>query len=300
MSQARATAKRLAELGIDASGAGNLLRRRMAGRDLVLAYHNIVPDAEVRPDASGHLGLANFTEQMQALAALADVVPVTALARPASAGARPRVAITFDDGYRGAFRHAVPVLEELGLPATFFVCPELMGGGGFWWDTPTLAVWPRRAEILERLQGRGPRVRAWMREQGIVEVALGPDFLPASEAEILEYSRRPGIAIGAHTMVHPNLASLTEAEVRHELSATRDWLSPRFGSWVRWVAYPFGLSNALVERVTAEEGYEGGFVLDGGWIPVEGARITALPRLNIAAGLSIRGFRLRLAGLFAR
>ena len=55
-----------------------------------------------------------------------------------------------------------------------------------------------------------------------------------------------------------------------------------------------------LERVAQEVGYVGGFVLDGGWIPAVGARRFGLPRLNIAAGLSTRGFRLRLADFFAR
>jgi peptidoglycan/xylan/chitin deacetylase (PgdA/CDA1 family) len=299
MIQPRTVAKRAVEVAIDASGAGSLLRRRMAARDLVLAYHNIVPDGEVDPAASGHLGASNFAAQMSALATRADVVPITALTAPAT-GDRPRVAITFDDGYRGAFRHAVPVLTSLGLPATFFVCPGLMGSEPFWWDTPNLAVWPRRAEILVRLQGRGTRVREWIREQGLPPGDSSPDHRAATAQEVREFARQPGITLGAHTMSHPNLSTLEEAEVRSELVECRDRLASEFPSWVPWVAYPFGLANPMVERVAAESGFHGGFVLDGGWIPSAGARITGLPRLNIAAGLSIRGFRLRLAGLFAR
>jgi peptidoglycan/xylan/chitin deacetylase (PgdA/CDA1 family) len=295
----RLIAKRVAEVALDLSGAGRALRRRMAGRDLILAYHNVVPDHEVLAEFSGHLGASAFEAQMRSLARLADVVPVTALAAQPAPSRRPRVAITFDDGYRGAFRHAVPVLEALGLPATFFVCPGLMGRDAFWWDTPNLAVWKRRGDVLERLQGRGARVREWIASQGLVHGDDRPDFMPASEAEVMAFAARPGISIGSHTVSHPNLSQLGEDEVRRELVESRDALSARFPSYVPWVAYPFGLANPMVERVTAEEGYVGGFVLDGGWIR-PGAPITALTRLNIAAGLSIRGFRLRLAGLFAR
>ncbi len=299
MSHPRYVAKRVAEVALELGGAGALLRRRMGGRGLILAYHNIVPDDEVRGEFSGHLGASAFEAQMRALARHADVVPITELVVPAGPRRRPRVAVTIHDGYQGAFRHAVPVLVALGLPATFFVCPGLLGGEAFWWDTPNLAVWKRRADVLERLQGRGPRVREWIAGQGLAQNDRRPDFLPATEEEVLDFAAHPGIAIGSHTVSHPNLAQLDEAEVRQELVESRDRLAARFPSFVPWIAYPFGLANPTVERVAAEEGYEGGFVLDGGWIR-PGTRITALTRLNIAAGLSIRGFRLRLAGLFAR
>lgn len=299
VSVARGGLKRAAELALELSGTAAVARRRMAGRDLVLAYHNIVDDREVRAGASGHLAASTFAAQMEVLARLADVVPVGELAGPAGERARPRVAITFDDGYASALHHGVPVLTSLGLPATFFVCPALMGAGPFWWDCEGLDVWGRRPELLERLQGRGALVWERLRAEGHTTRSPDDDLRPASLDVLLEAAARPGIGIGSHTMNHPNLASLTEGDVRRELTESRAWLSSRFPSFVDWVAYPFGLANGMVERVAREVGYAGAFVLDGGWIP-PGASITALPRLNIAAGLSVRGFRLRLAGFFAR
>ncbi len=300
MSAMRRAVKQGLELALEGSGVAAIARRRMRGRDLVLAYHNVVPDADVRADASAHLGVSNFAAQMRALAALADVVPVAALGTSATVGARPRVAITFDDGYVGALRHAVPVLTSLGLSATFFVCPSLMGGAPFWWDCPTLDVWSRAGELLTRLQGRGERVWERLRSEGLDTAVLGPEARPADLAMVRQAAAAPGISIGSHTMRHPNLAALTEAEVREELVASRTWLLERIPASVPWIAYPFGLANAGVERLAEETGYAGAFVLDGGWIPAAGARRFALPRLNVAAGLTVRGFRLRLGDIFAR
>ena len=41
--------------------------------------------------------------------------------------ARAQVALTFDDGLRNNVEVAYPLLHRLGLPATFFVCPGLIG-----------------------------------------------------------------------------------------------------------------------------------------------------------------------------
>src|SRR5207245_14546 len=48
---------------------------------------------------------------------------------------RGLAAISFDDGYRGVLRHALPVLRQLGLPATVFVVAgALARTEPFWWD----------------------------------------------------------------------------------------------------------------------------------------------------------------------
>lgn len=296
----RRALKGAVEVALDASGAAALLRRRLRGRDLVLAYHGIVPDGEVRADASGHLGVSAFAAQMRELARVARVVPLHALDTPPAAKEGPRVAITFDDGYAGALRHAVPVLVDLGLPATFFVCPDLIGGEPFWWDWRGLDVWSQAGELLERRQGRREQVIPALVAAGCSPDGIPADARPADLAAVQEAAARPGISIGSHTMRHPNLASLDEAGIRRELEDSKSWLAARVPSFVPWVAYPYGLADPRVERIAREAGYVGGFVLDGGWIPAARARRFALPRLNIASGVTRRGFRLRLSDIFAR
>lgn len=48
---------------------------------------------------------------------------------------RKTIAITFDDGYENNYTCAYPVLKALGLPATIFIVPALIGRDGYLtWD----------------------------------------------------------------------------------------------------------------------------------------------------------------------
>jgi peptidoglycan/xylan/chitin deacetylase (PgdA/CDA1 family) len=65
-----------------------------------------------------------------------------------------------------------------------------------------------------------------------------------------------GFTCGSHTMTHPHLASLTEAECRRELVESRSQLQDRLGQRVRHLAYPFGSCNARVAAIAIQTGYE--------------------------------------------
>src|SRR5258706_16456757 len=92
------------------------------------------------------------------------------------------LAITFDDGYRNNFEHAAPVLEKLGLPATFFVVSHWIGSDVVpWWD---------REQNLRR---------AWMTWDQVRAL------------------RRRGFDIGAHTRTHADLGQIGGASAPDEI-----------------------------------------------------------------------------------
>ena len=126
--------------------------------------------------------------------------------------------------------------------------------------------------------------------------------LAASESE-LEAAHATGlITFGSHSWSHPNLAALNKAEIARELSQSMDWLKARYASTMTWISYPYGLSSEAVEGVVRSLGYEGGFLITGGFTSRTqlSAQPFAVPRLNVPAGVSLRGFELRTSGLLNR
>ena len=269
----------------------------------MLAYHNIVPDGEhVAGDTSLHLPQREFARQLDILAESHDVVPIDALLGD-SATQRPRVIITFDDAYAGALTAGVEELAKRGMPATIFVAPALLGCVP-WWDTladpkhGTVSGDVRR-HALEALRGNATAILGWAQRASSAVEDPHPT-LPriATEAELGGIASKPGITLASHSWSHQNLCGSDRGtELEAELLRPLAWLRSRFAAVVPWLTYPYGLSSGTVQKAAENAGYLGAFRIEGGWMPPSAPQPYALPRLNIPAGLSIDGFRLRLAGL---
>lgn len=302
--------KAVVERVLCASGAPRVARLRRAGSALVLAYHDIVPGdvatsripangtaSGFRGDASLHLPQASFARQLDLLVREYDVVPLASVLE-APRGNRPRAAITFDDAYHGALTAGVDELEKRGLPATVFVAPAFVGGGGFWWDALAGEDGPAdcvRAHALDALGGRDRAVREWAAAAGTRARALPPHMTVASETTLARATAR-GMTLASHTWSHPALPALPPDELKMELERPLAWLRERFQGVLPWISYPYGLTSPAVARAAAAAGYRAALRVDGGWMG-SAAEPYDLPRLNVPAGASIRGFELRTAGL---
>src|SRR5262245_8813227 len=131
-------------------------RRR---RVLVLRYHALGRPEDVASYASPGISLTpgRFDAQIGFLVRHYDVIDLPeALARVRDGvpAPRPGIVITFDDGYRDNFDHALPILESHGATATFYVV-----AGSVW---PAPPIWTVRLRHVltgpgsASLRGREP------------------------------------------------------------------------------------------------------------------------------------------------
>jgi peptidoglycan/xylan/chitin deacetylase (PgdA/CDA1 family) len=292
--------KRALELVLARGGPATAARAARRGGVLVLAYHNVVPHgAPPAGERSLHLSADQFRRQLDLVQRWLPVLPVADLAGGVNER-RPRVAITFDDAYRGAVTTALAELRDRGLPATMFVAPGRLGGDQFWWDALAGAdgMDPGvRHHALEELRGDESAVRAWAGRSGL---SLGdvPELWRSASVEELDAAVYPGLTLGSHSWSHPNLARLPGRELDRELAASHDWLAGRYRrSYVPWLAFPYGRLSRDVCDAARARGFVGGLRIDGGWTRLPLADPLAVPRLNVPAGLSADGFALRISGL---
>jgi peptidoglycan/xylan/chitin deacetylase (PgdA/CDA1 family) len=244
---------------------------------LVLGWHNVEGTWSF-PSAPG-AGRRGITRQLKALSRFASVVPLGWAVEQLYNGSRlpPRaVAITFDDGYADNLTIAVPLLERLRLPATFFLVPEFLSGAARpWWEELACAVASSTRPRLDwedasyPLTGRSSRVTAYAalarrlqfrsaeaRRAGMAEVL--ERLSPAQPAPDLmmrwdgarELVRR-GFDVQSHTMAHAVLAEETPGEQARDLQMARAELERRLGIEITGIAYPHGTA-AHYNRDTVE------------------------------------------------
>jgi peptidoglycan/xylan/chitin deacetylase (PgdA/CDA1 family) len=240
---------------------------------------------------------------MLEIAANHDVVRLDDASNPVLPGSRPRVVVTFDDAYRGAVHLAVAELARLGLPGTLFVAPGCLGLKSFWWDRYAPAQgWPPeiRAKLLTECAGRDDRVGEWALQVGQLERNLSEWYCAATEAELKGCLRHPGIEFGSHSWSHVNLALVEGHDLNEEVMRPFAWLRRSLERVVPWLAYPYGLAARGAASVARANGLVGALRVSGGWWPQGPQDVFLKPRWNVPAGLSLNGFRIRLAGVLCR
>jgi peptidoglycan/xylan/chitin deacetylase (PgdA/CDA1 family) len=155
---------------------------------------------------------------------------------------RPRtLVVTFDDAYLSIPELALPVLAEMGVPATIFV--------------PTA--------------GTGqPSVRAWPGIDGWIGSSWETELTGATWTE-LDRLIEAGWEIGSHTRTHARLTQISDEQLWDELAGSREDCAAATGLPCRSIAYPYGDADARVAEAAERVGYEAGALLTDG-IPKSG------------------------------
>lgn len=125
-----------------------------------------------------------------------------------------RISLTFDDGYRSVWEEAAPVLERANAPATLFFTTGYAGRDSRW---PTL---PSDAPVFPLM--------GW--------------------EEVRDLHAR-GWSIEAHTVTHPDLRALSDAEIEREFRESNDEIEGQTGRRPRALAYPYGHFDARSLRI---------------------------------------------------
>jgi peptidoglycan/xylan/chitin deacetylase (PgdA/CDA1 family) len=166
------------------------------------------------------------------------------------------LAVTFDDAYRSVARLALPLLRELGAPATVFAPTGFVGeatprgweGTDMWAD----GDWAQEIVVMD-----------W------------PELRELAEA---------GWEIGSHTRTHPRLPALGDVDLADELAGSREEIERGVGTACRSLAYPYGALDGRVARAARAAGYTAaGGLLPG---PVSARDPLRAPRISVGRGWS--------------
>ena len=246
--------------------------RLLSGASLVVPYYHMVSNAHV-PHVS-HLyrfrSIPEFKADVEFIArhfeplALSDIVDALNGTRQLR---RPCFHLTFDDGFREMHDIVAPILEQAGVPATFFLNTAFLDGGG-------LAHHNILSILLDRLESREARlgaasarlesllppqtgdcttVKARMLSIRYRQKSLVKSLTETLEVDVDQYVRETqpylsteeiaklldkGFTIGAHSHDHPLYADLSLDEQIAQTRTSLQWLDARFGVRPRAFAFP--------------------------------------------------------------
>jgi len=196
-------------------------------RPLVLLYHAV---SDTWPHQLSVT--ANALESQLRLLLDRGYRPVTAA--QAVSGEGRLLHVTFDDAFTSV-QDALPVLERLGVPATIFACT------GYADDPRPLGI----PELADELHTHSEELRTM------------------SWGELRALDGRDGVDVESHTISHPHLPALSDAELEEELTASRRRLEEELDRPCRFLAYPFGDCDARVRAAARAAGYDAAFGLPG-------------------------------------
>lgn len=263
------------------------LRRSWAPPTIILAYHRVLPVRDhdllqlVVSTAAFERQVAWLAENTRTVDANDLVAEVRNPRRVDHFDGRPRVMITFDDGYVDNLRHALPVLRRHERTAVLFAAADAIGTRrSFWWDLLARIAHATEAEPrFDSFFAEHARLRALRpieRDAQLAEMAgragvelIAPDAdRPMDWSELREW-RGAGMDVGGHTRAHPFLAALPTDALDEEILGGKLDLERGLGSPIRLFAYPYGSYDAFDERcecAVRAAGYECAFANRAGQV----------------------------------
>jgi peptidoglycan/xylan/chitin deacetylase (PgdA/CDA1 family) len=82
------------------------------------------------------------------------------------------------------------------------------------------------------------------------------------DADQLRRWHKAGMGVGAHTLHHPHLTQVGSATAQRELVECKRILETWLGTPITLLAYPYGESDASIDRLAREAGYQAAFATD--------------------------------------
>lgn len=227
----------------------------------VLMYHHIAP----HPGDTVTVTPATFASQMDFLAQegyrTLSAEELFGHISGKSPVADRAVAITFDDGWLDNYLYAYPVLQRLGMKATFFLVTGRTDEAMATHRVPDTLPPTHEEAKAHILAGRAGRV----------VLDWGTVLMMAAGGQVGFYS---------HTVSHRRCAELGPDELRQELTVSKQALERELGGSCDYLCWPYGSFTAHTVSLAKEIGYRAIFTTINGFCH-PGSDPMKIPRLDV-------------------
>jgi peptidoglycan/xylan/chitin deacetylase (PgdA/CDA1 family) len=179
------------------------------------------------------------------------------------------LSVTFDDAFASVLSLALPILGDLGLPATVFAPTAFMSARGTL-SWPGIDHWGDTAHAAE---------------------------LACMSWEELGLLAERGWEIGSHSRTHPHLTRIDDQALRTELADSREEVLTQLGLPCATIAYPYGDVDERVASAAGAAGYRFGAALSSRLTP---AGLLRWPRVGVYNADTWGRFRLKTSRTMRR
>lgn len=281
---------------------------RLRGNRATVLFYRAVGEPDSLPICSSNIiPTEEFRRQMRYLAEHRHVVSLTeCLDAIDSTGAPPEKAtvLTFDDGFACIHGVVAPILQEYGLPATFFVVTGFTETEDPKWDDFLRGVcdpfdkWIIRSTAQE-LDTHLESIRSTGDPELIAHVTrrLREAMLTFDQMRELDAS---GFSVQSHGFKHWYMSSQSRDCQEVEIERSKQILEKEIGQPVRYFSVPFGYPgsfNRETVELLQEHGYEASFGGHLGYLTPRSDRF-AMPRFPMNNGVDFERFRLIASGCY--
>lgn len=181
--------------------------------------------------------------------------------------------ITFDDGHAGNYE-LLPVIKEMNIPVTVFLCAGIIATRRHFWFTERHPV--HSFYVLKEMSNRA-RLAA-LAETGFSPEREYEERQALSRQEIEEMA--PRVNFQSHTLFHPFLPTCTAEEAEQEIAGSKSVLEQQFGLRITAFSYPNGDYSGQDIGLCKKAGYLCGITLDPGCNTAE-TDVFRLRRLSV-------------------
>src|SRR5471030_1548906 len=243
-----------------------------------------------------------------------DCVPLMDILQPGTQRSdRPKVTLTFDDGWRDNAVNAFPLLQKYQVPASIFLSTDFIGSRQrFWWESIGETLWDShgakaRRHLIECLQQIGRPLPVLMDDLDVQRRSLAllrylqslktlspgelsrltdecpeeslPQALDWQQVRSLEATGL--VRFGPHWASHAILTGLDDQRLDEELSRSRDALLNGCNRPLPVYCYPNGDHDARVRQHVADHDFAFALGTGTGIYRGDGEPL-ALPRFGVS------------------
>jgi peptidoglycan/xylan/chitin deacetylase (PgdA/CDA1 family) len=294
-------------------GKADYLLGRSTVNPVILFYHGVSANLTVPNDK--HVSYKTFKDQLISLKRYFKFIRVEDIPEILSEGGvgEPCVSVTFDDGYKNNYDVAAEILNDLGVPATFFISTEYIGKNRWMWtDLLEYSIYNTEKDVLlldkhnmkfdlgnpdEKYEAI-KKIKIIFKEEDFNQIDIlvrsissrlleGDAVDPFGDYEFMSWDNvkglyNSGFSIGAHTVNHPILSNIDISQAKREIIDSRQMIIDELGQCSNIFCYPNGKSKDYTDDVVdiCKQNYSAALTTNSGC--ATGDKLYELNRIGIS------------------